>query len=91
MNETILEDQEGRVAYGLAELGAKMNLSHRTIVNLVRTGALASIHVGKRVLIPAQAARDFIAERYDTTGSTTKEPPPHIKKKQDRARLAGKK
>ncbi len=87
----MLEDQDGRIAYGLAELAAKMGLSLRKVINLVRDGSLASIHVGKRVLVPAAAARQFIAERYDTTGAPTKEPPPHIKKAQERARLAEKK
>ena len=80
-----------RIAYSVGELSELTGLSARSWWRLIRSGQLATVRLGERVLVAREAVLDLLERRRDTTGSPVREPPPHIKKKQERARLAGKK
>ena len=52
-----------RLAYNIPEVAKTIGVSSRTVHNIIKRGELAHIRVGVRVLIPADALRQFIAER----------------------------
>jgi len=49
-----------RLAYSVREVSALTGLSTRTISRQIKQGRLRSVHVSRRVLIPAQALAEFL-------------------------------
>lgn len=89
MSESIhLPEQKERICYTVTELGKLTGLSVRTWWRLVREGAVPTVRVGERVLVPHAAVMEFIAKRLDKTGAPLRQPPEHIRKRQEKARLA---
>ncbi len=63
-----------RLAYGLREAAEKLGgVSVRSVQRLVARGALPTIRVFRRVLIPAEALRAFVASADPTHNSARAE------------------
>jgi excisionase family DNA binding protein len=61
---------DGRLAYGLREAAEKLGgVSVRSVQRLVARGALPTVRVLRRVLIPAEALRAFVANADPTHNS----------------------
>jgi excisionase family DNA binding protein len=86
-----MPQEEQVLTYTIAQVARMTGLSDRTWWTLVRSGQIPTVKIGGRILVEASAVRELIKKRTDRTGSPTKEPPPHVRKAQERARLAGKK
>ena len=52
-----------RMSYSILEVAKTLGVSSRTVHTLVKRGDLPHFRVGQRVLIPADALREFIAQR----------------------------
>jgi len=55
-----------RLAYSIREAAAAIGVSSRTLHDFVKDGSLKHFRVGTRVLIPADALREFIECRTQT-------------------------
>jgi excisionase family DNA binding protein len=51
---------DGKLCYSIPEAGRALGVSRATVYVLIKDGDLASIRVGGRRLVTAQALRDFI-------------------------------
>lgn len=51
------------LAVGIDEAGAMIGVRRTSIYNLVRSGALPSLKIGSRHLIPVAAIEKFVQER----------------------------
>ena len=81
MSESIhLPEQKERICYTVTELGKLTGLSVRTWWRLVREGAVPTVRVGERVLVPHAAVMEFIAKRLDKTGAAATAAGAHPKK-----------
>ena len=65
-----------RLTYTVPEVAELLGISSRSIYRAVHSGTLPNIHLGQRVLIPAQALQAWIAQytlvpitTYETTAS----------------------
>ena len=58
-----MQNQIDRMSYSVLEVAKTLGVSSRTVHNLIKRGELSHFRVGQRVLIPADALRQFIAER----------------------------
>lgn len=58
-------DMTERIAYGVADAGEQIGLSRRTICELIASGRLASIKVGRRRLVRHVDLIDFINRQVD--------------------------
>lgn len=55
-----------RLAYSIPEAAQKLGgVSARTVHRLIARGQLATCRVGRRVLVPAQALRDYVGRQYE--------------------------
>jgi excisionase family DNA binding protein len=52
-----------RLSFSVLETAKTLGVSSRTVHNLVKQGDIPHFRVGQRVLIPADALREFIAQR----------------------------
>ena len=52
-----------KLAYSISEVAKTLGVSSRTVHSIIKRGELSHFRVGVRVLIPADALRQFIAER----------------------------
>lgn len=50
-------------AYKPADLQPLLGLGRSTVYNLLRSGELRSVRVGRRIIVPAAAVADFLAGR----------------------------
>jgi len=50
-----------RLAVSVAEAGEALGLGETLIRELIARGTLQSVRVGRRVLVPADALRDYVA------------------------------
>jgi excisionase family DNA binding protein len=48
--------------HGIKSAQERLSVSHSTIFELIGSGQLRSVLIGRRRLIPEQAIRDFIAQ-----------------------------
>ena len=62
-----MQKQLERLSYSILEVAKTLGVSSRTVHNIIKRGELSHFRVGVRVLIPADALRQFISER--TNGS----------------------
>ena len=81
-------EEKERLTYTIAELSRLTGLSARTWWNLIRAGALPTVRIGSRVLVSHPALIEYLAKRSDRTGAPSREPPEHIRRRQEKARLA---
>ena len=51
-----------RLAYSVAEAAELTGLSKRTIAREIKRGHLRAVRVSRRVVIPAQALREFVGD-----------------------------
>lgn len=58
-----------RLLYDIPQSAEKLNLSQRTVATLIASGALQSIKVGRRRLIPRQALDNYIHGMLAGNGS----------------------
>ena len=58
-----------RLAYSVQEAAAAIGVSSRTVHDFVKDGSIAHFRMGTRVLIPADALRQFIEQRTQTQKS----------------------
>ena len=52
-----------RLSFSVQEAAAAIGVSSRTVHDFVKNGTISHFRMGTRVLIPADALRDFIAVR----------------------------
>jgi excisionase family DNA binding protein len=64
-----MQNQIDRHSYSILEVAKTLGVSSRTVHSLIKRGELPHFRVGQRVLIPAEALRDFIAQRTKTEKS----------------------
>ena len=57
-----------RLSYSVQEAASALGVSSRTIHEFVKNGNLAHFRMGTRVLIPADALRQFIESRTQKKG-----------------------
>jgi excisionase family DNA binding protein len=55
------------ITYSLKKAAAESGLSERTLLYAIERGELASVHVGRRRLIPAGALEQFLLRKKSTT------------------------
>jgi len=58
-----------RLSFSVQEAAQAIGVSSRTIHEFVKSGSIPSFRMGQRVLIPADALRQFIAQRTQTQKS----------------------
>jgi len=58
-----------RLSYSVQEAASALGVSSRTVHEFVKDGNLAHFRMGTRVLIPADALRQFIESRTQTQKS----------------------
>jgi len=59
-----------RLAFSVREAAAALGVSSRTLHDFVKTGSLPHFRLGARVLIPADALRNFIEQRTQSEKQT---------------------
>ena len=58
-----------RLSFSVQEAAAAIGVSSRTLHDFIKSGSLAHFRMGTRVLIPADALRQFIESRTQTQKS----------------------
>jgi excisionase family DNA binding protein len=58
-----MQNQIDRLSFSVLEVAKTLGVSSRTVHSLVKRGDIPHFRIGQRVLIPADALREFIAER----------------------------
>jgi excisionase family DNA binding protein len=64
-----MQNQIDRLSYSILEVAKTLGVSSRTVHSLIKRGEIPHFRVGQRVLIPADALREFIALRTKTEKS----------------------
>ena len=83
-----LSEQPEQLAYSPEELSQRTGRSTRWWRDRIREGVIATVHYGGLVMIPHSAVLEFFEKYLNRTGAPLREPPPHIKRKQEKARRA---
>jgi excisionase family DNA binding protein len=58
-----------RLSYSVQEAAVAIGVSSRTVHDFVKDGTIPHFRMGTRVLIPADALREFIAQRTQKGGA----------------------
>ena len=65
----LLEDEEPqKLAYNLKEAAEALALSAASVSNLIRSGQIRAVRIGRRVIIPRAALEEFLAKEATVTG-----------------------
>ena len=57
-----------RMLFDIPETGQELRVGRTTVYELIKTGELRPIRIGKRTLIPREELERFIAERQQVGG-----------------------